>query len=65
MLAMDGNFGVQAGEETLAALLKRAGYKTGVLGKWHLGAHPTQHPNQKGFDEFFGFLETMFIFVLS
>lgn len=53
----DSTMGIPPGEETLAALLKRAGYKTGILGKWHLGAHPSQHPNVKGFDEFFGFLE--------
>ncbi|TAD85776.1 MAG: N-acetylgalactosamine 6-sulfate sulfatase, partial [Bacteroidetes bacterium] len=53
----DSTMGLPLKEETMAALLKRAGYKTGVLGKWHLGAHPSQHPNVKGFDEFFGFLE--------
>jgi arylsulfatase A-like enzyme len=53
----DSAMGLPPGEETLAALLKRAGYKTGVLGKWHLGAHPSHHPNRKGFDEFYGFLE--------
>jgi arylsulfatase A-like enzyme len=26
------------------------------VGKWHLGAHPSLHPNQRGFKEFFGFL---------
>jgi arylsulfatase A-like enzyme len=53
----DSTMGLPPGEETMAALLKRAGYRTGVLGKWHLGAHPSQHPNKKGFDEFYGFLE--------
>jgi len=53
----DSTMGLPPGEETLAALLKRAGYKTGIFGKWHLGAHPSQHPNVKGFDEFYGFLE--------
>jgi arylsulfatase A-like enzyme len=49
--------GLPQSEETMAALLKRAGYTTSVLGKWHLGAHPSQHPNKRGFDEFYGFLE--------
>jgi arylsulfatase A-like enzyme len=53
----DSTMGLPQSEETLAALLKRAGYRTGVLGKWHLGAHPSQHPNKRGFDEFYGFLE--------
>jgi arylsulfatase A-like enzyme len=53
----DSTMGLPQSEETMAALLKRAGYKTGVLGKWHLGAHPSQHPNKRGFDEFYGFLE--------
>ncbi|HSK12778.1 MAG TPA: sulfatase-like hydrolase/transferase [Phnomibacter sp.] len=53
----DSTMGLPATEETLAAFLKRSGYTSGILGKWHLGAHPSQHPNQKGFDEFFGFLE--------
>jgi arylsulfatase A-like enzyme len=53
----DSTMGLPPGEETMATLLKRAGYKTGILGKWHLGAHPSQHPNVKGFDEFYGFLE--------
>lgn len=53
----DSTMGLPQSEETMAALLKRGGYRTGVLGKWHLGAHPSQHPNQKGFDEFYGFLE--------
>jgi arylsulfatase A-like enzyme len=53
----DSTMGLPQSEETMASLLKRAGYKTGVLGKWHLGAHPSQHPNKRGFDEFYGFLE--------
>ncbi len=53
----DSTMGLPQSEETLAQLLKRAGYKTSVLGKWHLGTHPSQHPNKRGFDEFYGFLE--------
>ena len=43
-------------ETTLADRLKAAGYATGLVGKWHLGAQPEMHPQQRGFDEFFGFL---------
>jgi len=44
------------GERTLADRLKQAGYATGLVGKWHLGAlDPRYHPNARGFDEFTGF----------
>jgi uncharacterized sulfatase len=32
-----------------------AGYKTGLFGKWHLGHKQGQHPNDKGFDTYFGY----------
>ena len=39
-------------ETTLADILKAAGYATGLVGKWHLGAFdPRYHPNRRGFDE--------------
>ena len=41
-------------EITVAELLKRAGYRTGLFGKWHLGKYPGYQPQQRGFDEFFG-----------
>src|SRR5271166_4481728 len=43
-------------EVTVAELLKRAGYATGLVGKWHNGAYDSRyHPNRRGFDEFAGF----------
>jgi arylsulfatase A-like enzyme len=42
-------------ETTVADRLKRAGYVTGALGKWHLGEAEAYHPLSRGFDEFFGF----------
>ena len=43
-------------ELTVAELLKRSGYKTGLVGKWHNGAYDSRyHPNRRGFDEFAGF----------
>lgn len=48
--------GLPLTERTIADRFKAAGYKTGMVGKWHLGAKPQQHPLQRGFDEFFGFL---------
>jgi uncharacterized sulfatase len=44
-------------EKTVAQVFKDAGYKTALFGKWGLGEIDSDgHPNQKGFDEFFGFL---------
>jgi arylsulfatase A-like enzyme len=51
-----GTHGLPVSEKTLADRLKGAGYKTGLVGKWHLGNLPEMHPQQRGFDEFFGFL---------
>ena len=49
--------GLPLTETTLADRLKAAGYKTGLVGKWHLGhADDKFHPLNRGFDEFFGFL---------
>ncbi|SFO60593.1 Arylsulfatase A [Algoriphagus ornithinivorans] len=52
----DSTMGLPLSEETMADLLKKAGYRTGAIGKWHLGAHPSLVPNKRGFDEFYGFL---------
>jgi arylsulfatase A-like enzyme len=48
--------GLPISETTLPQVLKHSGYRTGAVGKWHLGAHPQFHPNQRGFDEYFGAL---------
>ncbi|WP_157974495.1 sulfatase-like hydrolase/transferase [Lewinella sp. IMCC34183] len=40
---------------TLPEYLKRAGYRTGLFGKWHNGATFPYHPAGQGFDEFLGF----------
>ncbi|MCL5019435.1 MAG: arylsulfatase [Patescibacteria group bacterium] len=42
---------------TVAEVLKKVGYTTGIIGKWGLGeAETTGIPNKKGFDEWFGYL---------
>lgn len=46
--------GLNPSEVTLAEVLKTAGYKTGMFGKWHLGDQPAFLPTRQGFDEFFG-----------
>ena len=48
--------GLPVGIRTLADELRDEGYATALLGKWHLGGHPTAHPLRRGFDEFYGFL---------
>ena len=48
--------GLPLSETTLADALGQAGYWSGIIGKWHLGAHPDLHPLKRGFNEFFGFL---------
>jgi arylsulfatase A-like enzyme len=48
--------GLPLSETTLADALKKVGYHCGIIGKWHLGAHPQFHPLKRGFDEFFGHL---------
>jgi len=44
------------GHPTIASILKRSGYETALIGKWHLGFRPEWGPNAHGFDEFFGVL---------
>jgi arylsulfatase A-like enzyme len=44
-------------DTTIAEVLKTAGYRTGIIGKWGLGEPETTGiPNKKGFDYFFGYL---------
>jgi arylsulfatase A-like enzyme len=52
----DPESGLALTETTLADRLKAAGYRTGMVGKWHLGYAPKFWPTQRGFEEFFGFL---------
>ena len=51
-----GKPGLDPAVPLVAGYLKKAGYHTALIGKWHLGEQPECHPNQRGFDEFFGFL---------
>ena len=44
---------------TIADLLKENGYRTGIIGKWHLGTESPNLPNECGFDYFKGFLGDM------
>jgi arylsulfatase A-like enzyme len=48
--------GLSLEEITIADRLKSAGYRTALVGKWHLGTERQFWPDKRGFDEFFGFL---------
>jgi arylsulfatase A-like enzyme len=50
--------GIPADEVTLPEILGRVGYRTGLVGKWHLGDQPGHLPNDNGFDVFYGVLYT-------
>src|SRR5436190_5485705 len=47
---------LQPDVKLLPQYLKEAGYATGIFGKWHLGYKSPDVPNERGFDEFVGFL---------
>lgn len=52
----DESVGLPPEHPTPASLLKRAGYETALIGKWHLGFLPEHGPIRHGFDEFYGIL---------
>ncbi len=45
--------------QTVADQLKKNGYQTALIGKWHLGLSSPNLPNERGFDHFHGFLGDM------
>jgi arylsulfatase A-like enzyme len=46
--------GINPSETTIAEMLKTKNYRTGIIGKWHLGHHRMFLPLQHGFDEYYG-----------
>ena len=47
---------LNATDDTMASMLQRAGYRTGLIGKWGLGSNGTvAAPRRKGFDFFYGY----------
>jgi len=48
---VDNNEKLAPAKITIAEALKKAGYATGMFGKWHLGEDPQHHPLKQGFDE--------------
>jgi len=49
-----GKRGMPGHQVTIAEMLKAAGYRTAIFGKWHLGEQPEMSPLAQGFDEFLG-----------
>ncbi|XP_036397251.1 arylsulfatase D [Megalops cyprinoides] len=66
ILFLGGSGGLPPSEITFAKLLQKQGYSTGLVGKWHLGVScesrndHCHHPNQHGFDYFYGLPFTNF-----
>ncbi|PZX51374.1 arylsulfatase [Algoriphagus chordae] len=42
-------------EKTIAEIFQSNGYNTAGYGKWHNGSQPPYHPNNRGFEEYYGF----------
>ena len=55
-LGSPGYRGIKRDVKMLSQYLAEAGYATGAFGKWHLGSLEGELPNDRGFDEFHGFL---------
>ena len=47
-------YGLPEAERTAAEIFLEAGYRTGMVGKWHLGANPVFLPTNHGFETWFG-----------
>lgn len=54
---VEPEIGLPLGERTVADYLREAGYVTSLVGKWHQGGSAKFHPQRRGFDQFFGFLQ--------
>lgn len=52
----DIGLGLEQGISTFPKLLSDGGYKTALIGKWHIGSKEQHHPTMHGYDEFMGFL---------
>jgi arylsulfatase B len=48
--------GIPQSETLISTVLQRSGYRTGCIGKWHMGDAKPFQPNARGFDQFYGFL---------
>ncbi|MCH2182627.1 MAG: sulfatase-like hydrolase/transferase [Mariniblastus sp.] len=52
----NSEIGIDPATRLLPDLFQQAGYVTGLIGKWHLGAGQPFRPNRRGFTQFYGFL---------
>jgi arylsulfatase A-like enzyme len=52
----DEKAGLPLNEQMISEVLAPAGYRSGIVGKWHMGTHPQFRPNNRKFDYFYGFL---------
>ncbi len=50
----EGVYGLVQWEVTIAEMLSKAGYATGMFGKWHLGRTEGRFPTDQGFDTWYG-----------
>lgn len=55
--AIEAQRGLDPAAATWPQMLTTVGYRTALIGKWHLGLQPRFHPREFGYDEFAGFLE--------
>jgi arylsulfatase A-like enzyme len=57
MYPRNGGASIPASIPTAGEFMKAAGYRTALVGKWHLGSKSPNRPIDRGFDEFYGLLD--------
>jgi arylsulfatase A-like enzyme len=55
LVQKDSLVGLTPNYPSIASFMKKSGYSTHLVGKWHLGFLPAMSPIKNGFDEFFGY----------
>jgi arylsulfatase A-like enzyme len=53
---LSGDIGLSDDIVTISDIFQQNNYNTTAIGKWHLGENESDHPNKRGFDDFYGFL---------
>lgn len=61
----DETSGLPQGETIIPQVMKRAGYATGMVGKWHIGQSKGYHPLDRGFDSYYGVLGGAALYVAN